>query len=53
MAGEPASPTVAWRGVAPALVATIVAMLPSFLTAALVVQIGLDTGLTLTGLGVR
>jgi len=38
--------------VAPALVATIVAMLPSFLTAALVVQIGLDTGLTLTGLGV-
>jgi predicted MFS family arabinose efflux permease len=27
-------------------------MLPSFLTAALVVQIGLDTGLTLTGLGV-
>lgn len=52
MAGEPASPTVAWRGVAPALVATIVAMLPSFLTAALVVQIGLDTGLTLTGLGV-
>ncbi|MGB5533893.1 MAG: MFS transporter [Acidimicrobiia bacterium] len=52
MAGESASPTVAWRGVAPALVATIVAMLPSFLTAALVVQIGLDTGLTLTGLGV-
>ena len=43
---------MAWRGVAPALVATIVAMLPSFLTAALVVQIGLDTGLTLTGLGV-
>jgi cyanate permease len=43
---------VAWRGVVPALVATIVAMLPSFLTAALVVQIGLDTGLTLTGLGV-
>ena len=42
---------MAWRGVAPALVATIVAMLPSFLTAALVVQIGLDTGLTLTGLG--
>ena len=32
--------------------ATVVAMLPSFLTAALVVQIGLDTGLTLTGLGV-
>jgi predicted MFS family arabinose efflux permease len=31
---------------------TIVAMLPSFLTAALVVQIGLDIGLTLTGLGV-
>ena len=52
MAGESASPTVAWRGVTPALVATIVAMLPSFLTAALVVQIGLDTGLTLTGLGV-
>ncbi|MCJ7781442.1 MAG: MFS transporter, partial [Acidimicrobiia bacterium] len=31
---------------------TIIAMLPSFLTAALVVQIGLDIGLTLTGLGV-
>jgi predicted MFS family arabinose efflux permease len=44
--------TVAWRGVTPALIATIVAMLPSFLTAALVVQIGLDVGLTLTGLGV-
>ncbi|MCJ7781818.1 MAG: MFS transporter, partial [Acidimicrobiia bacterium] len=27
-------------------------MLPSFLTAALIVQIGLDIGLTLTGLGV-
>jgi len=52
VAGESSSPTVAWRGVAPALVATIVAMLPSFLTAALVVQIGDDTGLTLTGLGV-
>ena len=36
----------------PALVATIVAMLPSFLTAALIVQIGDDTGLTVTGLGV-
>jgi len=43
---------VAWRGVMPALVATIVAMLPSFLTAALIVQIGDDTGLTVTGLGV-
>ena len=43
---------MAWRGVVPALVATIVAMLPSFLTAALIVQIGRDTGLTLTGLGV-
>jgi cyanate permease len=43
---------VAWRGVVPALVATIVAMLPSFLIAALVVQIGDETGLTLTGLGV-
>ena len=50
--GDSSSPTIAWRGVAPALAATIVAMLPSFLTAALVVQIGLDTGLTLTGLGV-
>jgi predicted MFS family arabinose efflux permease len=38
--------------VTPALVATIVAMLPTFLTAALVVQIGIDTGLTLAGLGV-
>lgn len=52
MGGEPASPTIAWRGVAPALMATIVAMLPSFLTAALVVQIGIDTGLSLTGLGI-
>lgn len=52
MTGEFTSPTVAWRGVAPALVATVVAMLPSFLTAALVVQIGTDTGLTLTGLGI-
>ena len=43
---------MAWRGVTPALVATIVAMLPTFLTAALVVQIGIDTGLTLAGLGV-
>ncbi len=43
---------MAWRGVMPALVATIVAMLPSFLTAALIVQIGDDTGLTVTGLGV-
>ncbi len=51
MAGETSSPTVAWRGVTPALVATIVAMLPSFLTAALIVQIGDDTGLTVTGLG--
>ncbi len=37
---------------APALVATIVAMLPNFLLAALIVQIGDDTGLTVTGLGV-
>lgn len=44
--------TVAWRGVTPALIATVVAMLPGFLTAALVVQIGLDIGLTLTGLGI-
>ena len=43
---------MAWRGVTPALAATIVAMLPTFLTAALVVQIGIDTGLSLTGLGV-
>ena len=43
---------MAWLGVTPALATTIVAMLPSFLTAALVVQIGKDTGLTLTGLGV-
>ena len=43
---------MSWRGVTPALVATVVAMLPSFLTAALVVQIGRDTGLTLAGLGV-
>ena len=43
---------MAWRGVTPALVATIVAMLPTFLTAALVVQIGIDTGLTVAGLGV-
>jgi predicted MFS family arabinose efflux permease len=38
--------------VTPSLVATIVAMLPTFLTAALVVQIGIDTGLTVAGLGV-
>jgi predicted MFS family arabinose efflux permease len=50
--GEAASErTVAWRGVTPALIATIIAMLPGFLIAALVVQIGLDTGLTLTELG--
>jgi predicted MFS family arabinose efflux permease len=34
------------------LIATIIAMLPSFLTAALVLQIGIDIGLTLAGLGV-
>jgi predicted MFS family arabinose efflux permease len=38
--------------VAPALVATIVAMLPNFLLAALIVQIGDDTGLTVAGLGI-
>lgn len=37
---------------APALVATIVAMLPSFLLAAFIVQIGDDTGLTVAGLGI-
>lgn len=33
------------------MIATIIAMLPSFLTAALVLQIGIDVGLTLVGLG--
>lgn len=37
---------------APALVATIVAMLPNFLLAALIVQIGDETGLTVAGLGI-
>jgi predicted MFS family arabinose efflux permease len=38
--------------VLPALIATTVTMLPSFLIASLVVQIGVDIGLTLTELGI-
>ena len=43
---------VAWRGVAPAFVATMASMLPGFLIAGLAVQIRADIGLSLSGLGI-
>lgn len=42
---------VAWRAVVPAFITVTLGILPVFLTAGLVVQIGVDIGLTLTGLG--
>ena len=43
---------VAWRGVAPAFVATMASMLLGFLIAGLAVQIRADIGLSLSGLGI-
>ncbi len=53
MSYQPAAPErlVAWRGVAPAFVATMASMLPGFLIAGFAVQIRADIGLSLSGLG--
>lgn len=49
---EPPHPTVAWRGVIPAFVATMASMLPGFLIAGFAVQIRADIDLSLSGLGI-